>query len=197
MYIKSWERVFICGLTQSGKTTLAIHLIKSLSRFVIYDIKGQYRHLGTVVNDPHGFLLALKNNTDKIVIHPTDPCEEDFNKIAGYVWKYLKNSIFIVDEAHLFAPNNGMSKEFKQVITVMEGEDHRVGVWCITQRPQNIDKTITGQATHTISFMMPGFLEAQAVRNIPVKTLQELKRYWFAHKSVDSIEISIYPPIRM
>lgn len=195
--LESWKRMYIVGKTQSGKTSLIKFLLRMPNRFIIFDVKREYSDFGTVVRDKNNFLKLIKENVDKIVFQPSRVDIDLFDEVCKIIWENYKNGLFVVDEAHLFAPLNRIPTFFKTIITVMEGELHRVGVWCINQRPQAIDKTVISQSSHTICFKMNSLRDIKAVERIPEDTIRGLDQFCFAWHDDSSDEVLVYNPIRL
>ena len=121
---------------------------------MIYDLKREYSALGVVVADLEGLRLAINTGKRQIVYQPQDLSTEHFNDVCAFIFRYLKNMVFCVDEVHNWATKMFIPLEFKRLITVAQGEPYNIGIIAITQRPANVHNDILSNASLIICFKL-------------------------------------------
>jgi len=195
--IKTNQRVFITGKTQSGKTNFAKYLIRQLKNYIIFDIKREYSGFGIVVNDRKSFVTALNRGYSQIVIQPNDLSKEFFDSICETVFKKLTNIMFIVDEVHKFCTKNSIPYYLNAIVTV--GASLGIGFMGISQRCANVHNDILASSEYIISFYqfldndinkLKEFLGADAEK------LKNLEYYYFLMFSIFDKKIVFYKPIK-
>lgn len=178
--VRAWERVGIFGKTQHGKSHLVKALLRGITRYIVYDVKREYKEFGKIVHDLHGLASVWASGCRKVIMQPRDISVEFFESVCDFIWNYCRSMVFVVDELPLFAPLNQEGPAFKRIVTVMQGEEFRVGLWGITQLPQAVSKVFRSQLTVRISFRLADENEAKHVGKIPPDELMNLQKYYFA-----------------
>lgn len=197
MNIKPNLRIFIAGKTQSGKTYFAKYLLSKYQRYIIYDLKREYNSFGAVVNTLEQLKTALQNGCVKVIVQPNDLSVEYFDLICEFIWYRVRNCLFVVDEVHTFCTKHKITNNFKRILTVMQGGDYKVGIICISQRPQNVHNDIISQSTIVISFRL-NHNDAYALPCMPpeqVKTLQERQFLIYDDRRHDG-KVTLCQPIK-
>jgi DNA helicase HerA-like ATPase len=178
-----WLRYFISGRTQSGKSTFAKKILPYLKSFIVYDcIKREFGPLGTIVHDINGLCAALSAGIQRIIIQPHDPSVEVFDTFCEYLFKHVRHTLFVVDEVHMFATKSFIPMGFKKIITIGQGEQFRIGVMAMTQRPANTHNDIIGNSTVMVTFAASHIRDAKAVNDstgIPEQDILNLQDHYF------------------
>lgn len=147
-------RVFITGKTQSGKSYFNKKLLLSYPNRLVYDLKREYSALGFVVTDLEGLRLAINAGHRQVVYQPQDLSTEHFNDVCAFIFRFLRNIVFCVDECHNWATKSFIPLEFKRLITVAQGEPYNIGIIALTQRPANVHNDILSNASLIIVFKL-------------------------------------------
>lgn len=188
--IEWWRRLFCTGKTQSGKTYRLRILAGSVQNRLIYDLKRQYGSLGVVLRPRsaeeaarmlHG---AYGKGCTRVVVQPATTDEEIFEAVNRFVFMYVRNTLFLVDEVQMWTNANYIPYWLKQVICVKE--DARIGVWCATQRPQNTHYDVRGNATYYVTFTQKTVNDGRHVERdcgIPREVAVGLPNYCFVVQS--------------
>lgn len=193
--IKANLRISIFGKTQSGKSYFAKKLIANYENRIMYDLKREYSHLGLCVGSITGLDYAIRSGCTKIVYQPIDIGVDHFNFVCDYIWRNLKNIVFLVDEVHKFCTKFKIPEHFNTLVTVGQGEPYNIGIIAITQRPANVHNDVISQSSIIIAFRLNLFSEAETVSKntgIPIDTLQNLPYYhYMMYNDVDTTGNSI------
>ncbi len=196
MQIKTNQRVFITGKTQSGKTNFAKYLIRQLKNYIIYDIKHEYSGFGIVVRNKKEFLQALSRGYSQIVIQPENLNKDFFNEICKIIFTKMTNMIFVVDEVHKFCTKNNIPYYLNAIVTV--GASLKIGFIGISQRCANVHNDIIASSEYIISFYqfldndinkLKEFLGADAEK------LKTIDYFYFLSFSIFEKKIRFYRPI--
>lgn len=193
-------RIFITGKTQSGKSHFCKWLLKSFPARIIYDLKREYTAFGVQVHSLATLRFAVQTGYNKIVYQPEDLSIEHFNEVCGFIFRYLRNCVFVVDEVHNFCYKSFIPMEFKRLITIAQGQPYNIGIIAISQRPANTHNDILGNASIIVAFKLHLQHDAKAISDmtgIPAEELQGLEYYHFYvynDRDKDSI-ISKHQPI--
>lgn len=195
--IKTNQRIFITGKTQSGKTNFAKYLIRQLKNYIIYDIKREYSSFGIVVHTKKEFLTSLKRGYSQIVIQPNDLSKENFNEICQTIFQKLTNIILIVDEVHKFCTKSSIPYYLNAIVTV--GASLGIGFMGISQRCANVHNDILASSEYIISFYQ--FLDNDINKlkeflGTEAEKLKNIEYYYFLMFSIFDKKIKFYKPIK-
>lgn len=175
-------RIFITGKTQSGKSFFCKWLLRQYENLLVYDLKREYTAFGVVVRSLDQLRRAVGQGYNRIVYQPVDLSAEHFDLVCDFVFSFLRNLVFVVDEVHVFCSKHCIPQNFKNLITVAQGSPYFIGVISISQRPANVHNDVLGNSSLIVSFRLSLFADAEAVSSmtdIPVEELQGLEYYWF------------------
>lgn len=155
--------VFVCGLTQSGKSYFTHRALLSLKSPVVYfNIQGEKVPRGFVTVytgniEPQQFLEMLEDGAKINLVF--SEARRGYDYIAGYILSLLMEAGFsdtrpiyvCMDECHLL---KGYSLEIAKYVATA-GLKKGVRLICVTQRPANCDKTLYTQAFEHYIFFIP------------------------------------------
>jgi len=197
MEIKSNERLFITGATNSGKSYWLKKQIPQLERFIFYDPKCEHNDIDAIlIRSIPDLKLALEKGVKKIVYRPFFLSDEIFEGICEIAW-YEGNITLVIDE---IADHSNSSKisSWHSVLMRM-GRTKGVGVWNCTQRPRAcLHNTILSETTHIICFSL--FLETDRKKltesfNELFYEANTLDKWNYIYFHVGDKEARIMPPI--
>lgn len=199
--IKPNLRISIFGKTQSGKSYFAKKLVANYENRIMYDLKREYSHLGVCVNSLHALDNAVRSGCTKIVYQPIDIEVDHFDMICNYIWRNLRNIVFLVDEVHKYCTKFKIPENFNTLVTVGQGDPYNIGIIAITQRPANVHNDVISQSSIIVAFRLNLFSEAETVSKntgIPIDILQNLTyHHYMIYNDTDTTGNSIqkYDPI--
>lgn len=158
--------VFICGMTQSGKTYFAVRALEQVSQGVLFiniqNTKMPDRYITTYANqvDFEQIKSALKAGNKIDLRFPAAWRESQIMQVIGFLSKELikagfseKNPVYIAyDECQAISRFPDALREVRMVAT----RGLYLGVWCvfITQRPALADLTLYTQSTEHYIFQL-------------------------------------------
>lgn len=146
----------IAGARGTGKTSLiwALLIQRNQRRRIISDPLQDYQagEIGCPVEFSTGSIKEFKNYMDDVkpdeafsvaFVPGDDLTEEDAALfLAEYSW-YTKNCTFVLEEAYCVASQHKANEE---IIKLMKRGRHRgVSVWCVSQRPSDINTSIRAE----------------------------------------------------
>lgn len=150
---KIGEHLFAVGRTRSGKSFMINHLIKTelKNNYVIFDVKGEdYNNLGChVVKSISQLIEALLKKKTKILYKNEYMTKDELNKALKVLYMSTSNITIIIDEIHLFINKHYAPAYLKQFVKV--GASKGKGVWCISQRGQDLHNDVLTQSTHKLA----------------------------------------------
>lgn len=152
----SSNRIFICGMTQSGKSTLGAYLFSLCPKGILYDSDLESdkferllrTSLGVRVHTIPDLLKALTKHA-KIVFQPYGYSTEVFEEFCRIVY-HLSNLTVFITEISSYAPLHKISPWFNML--VRRGEKRGIGLIYDTQRTADVHKTPISQSKHIIIF---------------------------------------------
>lgn len=155
--------IVITGMTGSGKSYFARNLIaKSIKPiFAIADNLHDLDELEKVTDREMNLIRIGKNTIIKEIPDNTammfeNVIYEEIEETIDYICSFLfdkGNSIFYVDEAHLFFPNRNLGKSPRELERLLRGGRKRgVDVIMVTQRPQDLNLVAISQAHFLVAF---------------------------------------------
>ena len=164
------EKIFLCGVTGSGKSWTAGLLMEEINRvglqFVCFDVLGAHRGLkilpdveelvpskGETVNIK-GLVERLKNEPTSFIVDMSDlSLEKQRELIADYSEALLdakldKGIMTILEECQDFVPQNGKPISFNGIVRLCKlGRQYGYGVCLISQRPASVSKEALSQCS--------------------------------------------------
>lgn len=158
--------VFICGMTQSGKTFFAVRALELVPYGVLFlnlqNVKMPEKYITTYANqvDFEQIKSALKAGNKIDLRFPASWGEHQIMSVIGFLSKKLitagfteKNPVYIAyDECQAISRFPDTLREVRMVAT----RGLSLGVWCvfITQRPALADLTLYTQSTEQYIFQL-------------------------------------------
>jgi len=158
--ISPGERMFISGRTNSGKTTLVKHLLRSVPVYSVLDAKHTYR--------PPAEVAALvpivaEHNPElpqEVIRIPWEEEPDGWGDAINQIFRE-GNRLIYVDEATLLVDSRGIKHPLGKAIRT--GRERGIGVWVGTQRPKDIPSYVFTEAEHIISFQLQYKADRQKV----------------------------------
>lgn len=198
MKIETNEHVFICGMTDSGKTIFMLQLLRAVPQghAIFLDMKHEHSDEGVVVHtarDAKKYLDKKRN----VVFQPIHFTQDEYDPLADLAY-FRYNTVLAVDEAQLVCPQHKLSMPYKRLITA--GRSRRATMWAISQRPALIDKTIISQCRHYFAFVVFDDTDVKAISgNVPgaQEKILTLPEYHYLHYHVGDKEAVVCPPVQL
>lgn len=130
----------ICGMTGTGKTTLARYLLASCNRVIVLDPKHEFSLDGFRVNKNYSFPSPWQKEF-RTILRPRVMNPEDDSRMAEFLLKAYKrkNITIYCDELYVIADSYPDTLAVLKMITI-EGRSKHVSVWSATQRPRNFPR---------------------------------------------------------
>lgn len=155
--MRSIDKVLIIGMTESGKTELAKHLLRTLiPRYVVYDCIGNFTALPGAYY--YTDLASINWQNDKIVFQPfrTPDNEDTLEAICKLALERGQNRMFVCDELHGYQSfaHGGVPEMLNKL--VKQGRNWGVGFIGATQRLTDINQTIRTSSKHIFLFFQQG-----------------------------------------
>ena len=180
----------ILGMTQTGKSTLAVKLFEEETAMGIF-INPQNRPIKGAKKcfSYEQVLIAIKNSVRKIN-YVVDKKEEVY-KVCN-LWfriaKTIKRTVIVIDEINEWCPNNaGAEAEpilrlWRRGLGLHEGRGNGLFAVGVGQEPSQMHKTLMRQSTNHFIFFVPKFeLEYYKKKGIDVEKEYE-------HLSIESLD---------
>lgn len=131
--IKSTDRVTICGMPGTGKTTFMKHLLGGYPDCYVYDPLSQYgefpRHVPAVINS-----------------------REEFDSYGRRIW-YRGNVCFGIEESELYL-NQGKPLTPWAARVIISGRNRGIGVMANTRRLAMLSKDMFSLSEHVFIFRL-------------------------------------------
>ncbi len=174
------ERACIIGMTGSGKTTLAKHILATRPFVAIYDAKGMINwpgyHRVTSLHE------AMKSKADKILYAPNHRELRDLAVINHFFfWIYeRRNTTVYIDEVYAVT-NRGEIPDFYHAI-LTRGREMQISCISSTQRPKLIPQAVLSESECFYVFRLLLPQDRQKIKDIlPIsqEKLTKLKKHEF------------------
>lgn len=190
------DTIVISGKKDSGKSYFANLLMKSISRYVLWDMRLERVHKDTIVKSKKAILITDKDikitsdvrdigKFNKIIFHPVVSNKKQlltlFDTVCQKV-RQLQNYILIVEEADSVIP-------FQQtmvdgIFELTQGNIHNnVGLIFITRRLQRLNVDAVRLADHFFMFQFSEkdkeYLVSMGAKEEDLKPLQKRQFYHF------------------
>jgi len=120
-------------------------------------------------------LLARKIFTQRLMARKA----EEYGQITGQVKKGLPMVWLMMDEAHQFVPNEGVTAATEPLLTLIkEGREPGISVLLITQRPNKLHEDALSQADIIIAHRLTSKADIEALRSImQTYMLEDIEEY--------------------
>ncbi len=156
--IYSNERVFICGKTGTGKTTLARYLLRQMSRLVVIDSKGSLSDWDLDPWDDRQTRIDLERG-DPARLRVLPPLHDDPDPFYAEVFAtslQARNLVVYVDELYAVVPP-GARPAPEMAALWTRGREYGIGAWAATQRPVWVPLFALSEAEHIFMFRLNVF----------------------------------------
>ena len=147
------EIIVILGKKGSGKTSLAMNLIRDKRRLVIFDFNREYEGF-YVVQTPEQLIEVFRLNFDadfKVCYRP-DPLrdiDDHFLYLSGAVFS-MHNVTFLCEEVDLVSSAGDMPDGLKKIINY--GRHRGINLIALSRRAHKVPRDLTANADRIISF---------------------------------------------
>lgn len=165
------------GRKGSGKTWEMKKLSQNMQRVFIFDVTNDFSG-GFIFDNFDDFdnafdVFMYRQNFRVILKFGKDT--EDYEDALDIIWNSdLTNYDLVIDEIHLFASPNSISKNFSNIFAV--GRHSSLSITCATQRPYKVNPIVRSQADIVTTF-----------RQTEPRDLQLLKEIGFSENEVLSL----------
>jgi len=150
------DRVFLAGMTGSGKTYAAQLALDKVEYWVTLDNKGRFYFPGAgLVRDFDKLYRATKTHK-RIVYRPpvelTEGSKEFYETMDAFLWWIYQreNTIIYIDEATAICDSHNILPGHNALMK--RGRELNIGCWNSSQEPVNCHNSIISQADHLICF---------------------------------------------
>lgn len=153
MQYKSNDRLFIAGMTGSGKTYIMRETIFSkLNRVILHDRKWRLNGLkATYCHTINDVIWAWNHNRRKLIYQPRDPSIEDFDSLCHIIF-WHGNCVLIVDEIGAYTSAKKIPLWYSELLRL--GRERNNGVVTLSQRPIDIHNTIISESDYILAFIL-------------------------------------------
>jgi len=202
--------LFICGITGSGKTTLATKIYENLDTICIFintnEERIPERASQIIIYDSNEFIEAIELNATKICLNPREFKEIETSEIER-ITKILmtmgrerkKEGIFahiFIDEVQeyssLHKPNINIDRIWKR------GRRYGIIGCAISQRPADVSHTILTQSQFHVIFKLGTYETPYFERyKIPIEEHKEWLKKPYHIIVFDGVEVKRYYPIKL
>lgn len=168
------ERVYLAGMTGSGKTTLARSFLANVNRLVVIDTKFNL--------DPDEWQAQIVRDVPRLpadgdgryIVRSEDP------EALGAGLLRLRDYYLYVDEIFSVFPSAlKASREWRSIWTA--GREFNIGVWAGSQRPTMIPNVIKTEANHYFIFRLQLPEDRQTMRGIVGIDIPRLRGHEFIY----------------
>jgi energy-coupling factor transporter ATP-binding protein EcfA2 len=151
------ERVFICGKTGSGKTTLAKWLTKSVSRLIVLDSKGTLGNWNLAPFDREAREKWEGGERCRVrVVAPLDDLDSeegfDWSEVFAFALSVGNVTLYIDELFAIVEPGRRASNAMSACYT--RGREFGIGVWASTQRPSWVPMFTISESEHYFLFRL-------------------------------------------
>ena len=190
---------YVVGYSGSGKTTVLRELVKSSRRLLVWDGKGEWGNAWgcRVVTRPQDLLKAILPGSPPARISYRVPVSrEAFEQFSRLAWLYCQahGGDVLIEELADVTTSSKAPLSWGEICRKSRGFGSNV--YAVTQRPQEVDKTVQGNASVTIVGMMPDFVDARycAVRLLSCKPEQvaALRAYQFIRRDARAGSVAAF-----
>ena len=140
-----YPRIGVFGRTGTGKTTLAKQIVLHQNRVLVWDPMAEYDEVPNRLDDLDeldGFLSEVSGEpffAGRYV--PQTPDRDEFDGICGFVYDY-GNMLFAVEEVAEVCGPSWLTPGFSRI--VHQGRHRSIGIAWVTQRLNEVSRTLTG-----------------------------------------------------
>lgn len=184
MKLRRNARIFFCGKTQHGKSTLVYHLLERMNRYIYVNTKGELtpKKHGANCSTVDDVRNLLRDGCTRIIVTPRDLSENFLDELCRLVFETCTDMTLIIDEIQTYCSHAQIPHWLKILITQGEGEPRKIGVWALTQMPVRAHWDVKSQSSVIVSFTlnMKDARDLQKVQEeIPAEKIVMLPKYHF------------------
>ena len=150
--IKSNDRIFLAGMTGSGKTVLAKQMMDSCPRGIIYDIAWESALMSDGYEIVHDYKKIDFIKSQKWIVQPNNDKPAAFNKFCEWCFYECENLMLYVEEISDLVGKQSSPEFFGTILR--RGRKQGIGCMMVTQMPVQVHKLCISQAQHVIVFKM-------------------------------------------
>lgn len=148
--IEGSDRVFLCGMTGSGKTFWAMHMLAALPRLIVVDSK----HSDEIAKwdwrdgDKNSVRLLERGRAVRVRVHDDGEALDWMGRAY-----HAGGTVVYIDEVVLLVPQGTRSPiELQQIWRA--GRERGVGGWVATQRPSWLPRELLSEAEWSVMFRL-------------------------------------------
>lgn len=182
----------VFGFPGFGKSSYVEHVISSLGRVVVYDIRGEY-NLPCVSGNPSALFLALQrldNLNFRIAFRPDDFSKGKFASVCKLISNF-RGLTFVVEEFSNFSTASWSPPEFGRLVT--QSRHYGLKVIVVSQRPQDCDMKVRDCSTEMVCFYLHNqkSLDYIGARMPDAHVIPSLKKLQYLHWRIGEKKSSI------
>lgn len=184
----------VCGYSSSGKTWWMMQQIKSHKRVLCWDMKNEYARDWDFVSIKSKAALIdtlRRAKVGRFAFHSINPGEFEFFCKAAYAWGDC--TVIAEELADVTTPAKA---PLGWGMVLRRGRERRLIVYGVTQRPQESDKTIFGNAyrvhCHTLPLLSDQEYMAKRL-GVPLEDVAGLDDYDYIERERKEIRRYKYP----
>ena len=179
--VRTDDVIVIIGKRRSGKSIFFKHLLKPVSRRIIWDYNHEHGDMGYIIHYASQIPEEWKRGIVHIVYQPYTKTLEEFESFLRICW-LLNNYVLGIEEVERYATTHFMPTPLKKLIDV--GRHKGIGIYATCRRVMRVNPDLPFNADHIFCFRQHrpqdiGYLKewigekAEELRNIP--------DYYFLH----------------
>jgi len=197
--INTNDRVFIAGMTGSGKTAFAKTLVDSCPRVVVYDIGWESMPGNPEYEVVHNFKKIDWMKSQKWIVRPHSDKSAAFDKFCEWVYFENENLTLYVEEISDLVGRQSSPENFG--IILRRGRKNGIGTVMVTQMPVQVHKLTISQAQHLVIFRMfearhiDYICECSGLSTKQGDMIRDLQDYQFFYYNLK--EVKVMDPIEL
>lgn len=147
--------LLVLGQPGTGKSYWVKKHLQKVQNVFIYDMMHEYGEYGQIVHSVAAARAAFADGARRVVYQPLDDPDAEFEPVCEFVYRCLRNVVFVVDEVHNFVSSGMIGKWFRKL--VREGRKYGIGVWALSQRASNLHWDLKGLSVLVVIFRLLRF----------------------------------------
>ena len=189
------ERIFFCGRTGSGKTTLAKFICKGVQRLVVLDSKGTLHDWNLEPDSAETREAMRQGENIRIRFHqPVDEPEVYWEKVFRFVFE-VQDLVVYIDELYMIVEPGRQAPDAMRAC-YQQGREFGIGMWASTQRPSWVPGFTMSEDDHWFMFRLMKLKDRQTMAEymtdqVAEETIKDKHGFWYMNVDQDE---PIYVP---